>query len=237
MNADSLEPVQQLAADYVLGTLSASQRIEVEERLPQDATLRTAVQHWEAKLHPLTQLVEPVQPSAQLWQRIERSLSAKHRAAPAAQLSSLSRWWHSVAFWRFAAATGFAAASVMAIAPTVGLFAPARPQFMVVLVAPQGTAPGWVVQTSAQRSLKLIPVAPEPVPDQRSLQLWTKADGWSAPVSLGLVEPGKPIEIPLDKLPPIQPNQLFEITVEPFNGSPTGRPTGPIQFIGRSVQL
>ena len=231
----SFDPVQQLAADYVLGTLSAGQRIEVEERLPRDAMLRTAVQQWEAKLLPLTELVEPVNPSPALWLRIENSLPAPHRAAQ--KQSGLSHWWNSVAFWRFAAATGFAAASVMAIAPTVGLFAPARPQYMVVLVAPQGTAPGWVVQTSGQRNLKLIPVAPEPVPEQRSLQFWTKADSWSAPVSLGLVEPGKPIEIPLDKLPPIQPNQLFEITVEPYNGSPTGRPTGPIQFIGRSVQL
>lgn len=233
----SLDPVQQLAADYVLGTLSAGQRIDVEERLPKDAMLRTAVQQWETKLQPLTQLVEPVEPSPALWHRIENSLPAKPRAAPATQQNGLSHWWNSVAFWRFAAATGFAAASVMAIAPNVGYFAPARPQFMVVLVAPQGTAPGWLVQTSGQRNLRLIPVAPEPVPAQRSLQLWTKADGWSAPVSLGLVEPGKPIEIPLDKLPPIQPNQLFEITVEPYNGSPTGRPTGPIQFIGRSVQL
>lgn len=233
----SLDDTQQLAADYVLGTLSAGRRIEVEERLPRDAMLRTAVQQWETQLQPLTQLVEPVQPSPALWQRIENSLPAKPRAAPAVRRGGLSSWWNSVAFWRFAAATGFAAASVMAIAPTVGLFAPARPQFMVVLVAPQGTAPGWLVQTSGQRNLKLIPVSPEPVPAQRSLQLWTKADGWTAPVSLGLVEPGKPIEIPLDKLPPIQPNQLFEITVEPYNGSPTGRPTGPIQFIGRSVQL
>jgi anti-sigma-K factor RskA len=237
MSAAPLDPIQQLAADYVLGTLSAGQRIEVEERLPKDARLRTAVQHWEAKLQPLTQLVEPVQPSPALWQRIENNLPARPRTAPAPKQGGLGHWWNSVAFWRFAAATGFAAASVMAIAPTAGLFAPARPQFMVVLVAPQGTAPGWVVQTSGQRNLKLIPVAPEPVPAQRSLQLWTKADGWTAPVSLGLVQPGQPIEIPLDKLPPIQPNQLFEITVEPYNGSPTGRPTGPIQFIGRTVQL
>lgn len=237
MSLDPLDPVQQLAADYVLGTLSAGQRIEVEERLPRDAMLRTAVQRWEATLQPLTQLVEPVEPSPALWRRIENSLPAKARTATVVKAGGLSQWWNSVAFWRFAAATGFAAASVMAIAPTVGLFAPARPQYMVVLVAPQGTAPGWVVQTSGQRKLKLIPVAPAPVPEQRSLQFWTKADGWTAPVSLGLVAPGQPIEIPLDKLPPIQPNQLFEITVEPYNGSPTGRPTGPIQFIGRSVQL
>jgi len=231
----SLDETQQLAADYVLGTLSAGRRIEVEERLPRDAMLRTAVQQWEAKLQPLTQLVDPVQPSPGLWQRIENSLPVPQRAAQ--KHSGLSHWWNSVAFWRFAAATGFAAASVMAIAPTVGLFAPVRPQYLVVLVAPQGTVPGWVVQASSPQRLKLIPVAPEPVPAQRSLQFWTKADSWSAPVSLGLVEPGQPIEIPLDKLPPIEPNQLFEITVEPYNGSPTGLPTGPIQFIGRSVQL
>ena len=39
----SLDETQQLAADYVLGTLSVGQRIEVEERLPRGAMLRTAV--------------------------------------------------------------------------------------------------------------------------------------------------------------------------------------------------
>jgi anti-sigma-K factor RskA len=75
------------------------------------------------------------------------------------------------------------------------------------------------------------------VPAEKSLQFWTKADGWTGPVSLGLVQPGQTVQIPLDKLPPLQPNQLFELTLEPANGSPTGRPTGPIQFIGRAVQL
>ena len=42
---------------------------------------------------------------------------------------------------------------------------------------------------------------------------------------------------PLDKLPPLQPNQLFELTLEPPTGSPIGKPTGPIQFIGRAVKV
>ena len=39
---------------------------------------------------------------------------------------------------------------------------------------------------------------------------------------------------PLDtaKLPTAQRNQLFEITLEPATGSPTGRPTGPILYKG-----
>ena len=69
------------------------------------------------------------------------------------------------------------------------------------------------------------------------MQFWTKADNWTAPVSLGLVRPGEPLRVRLDQLPALQPNQLFEITLEPPAGSPTGRPTGPIQFIGRAVKL
>jgi len=48
---------------------------------------------------------------------------------------------------------------------------------------------------------------------------------------------GQPLRLQLDKLPPMQPNQLFEITLEPPTGSPTGRPTGPIQYIGRAVRI
>ena len=73
------------------------------------------------------------------------------------------------------------------------------------------------------------------MPSQRALQLWTKADDWSGPVSLGLVQPGETVEVELDKLPKIVPNQLFEITLEPKSGSPIGKPTGPILFIGRAV--
>ncbi len=56
-------------------------------------------------------------------------------------------------------------------------------------------------------------------------------------MSQGLVKPGEPVRIPLDKLPPLEPNQLFELTLEPKTGSPIGKPTGPIQFIGRAVKM
>jgi anti-sigma-K factor RskA len=107
---------------------------------------------------------------------------------------------------------------------------------MVVLAQPQSMAPGWIVRVNDSRMLRLEPLVRTDVPPQKALQLWTKADGWKGPVSLGLVTPGRPYEVRLDKLPPLQPNQLFEITLEPANGSPIGRPTGPILFIGRAVK-
>ena len=147
-------------------------------------------------------------------------------------------WWNSVKLWRGLAGSGFAAAAVLAAVLVSRLdVVPAAPQYLVVLVAPQDKAPGWVVQASGPKSLCLIPLGQVDVPAEKSLQFWTKGDNWNGPVSLGLVKPGQTIQIPLDKLPPLQPNQLFELTLEPANGSPTNRPTGPIQFIGRAVKV
>ena len=56
-------------------------------------------------------------------------------------------------------------------------------------------------------------------------------------MSFGLVEPGIQRRVALDKLPPLAPNQLFELTLEQAGSSATGLPTGPIQFIGRAVKI
>ena len=239
MSAPANDPIDDLAAAYVLGTLSAERRQAVQARIPHDAALRTAIDGWEGRLLPLTALVDAVEPSPNLWMRIETAIAAQERprASAVPRPSAWQTWWSSLGFWRAVAATGFVAASVVALVPSTGLFAPAAPQYMVVLVAPNETAPGWVVQTHGKDALRLVPLGTTAVPDQQSLQFWTKADGWNAPVSLGLVQPGQPLEVKLDQLPPLVPNQLFEITLEPYNGSPTGRPTGPILYIGRAVKL
>ena len=233
-----------LAAEYVLGTLSAARRREVAQRLESDAALRAAVAEWQERLLPLAALAEPVEPSRTLWQRIEHSLAPAPERVPArgnerrGDKGDEGSWWHSLALWRGLAGGGFAMAAVLA-----GLLvlrpaeSPMTPQYMVVLVAPQDKAPGWVVQANDSRQLSLIPLGQAEVPAEKSLQFWTKGETWSGPVSLGLVKPGQTVRIPLDQLPPLQPNQLFELTLEPANGSPTNRPTGPIQFIGRAVKL
>ena len=244
-----LDP-DELAGEYVLGTLSAARRREVEHRLPGDAELREAVLRWQERLLPLAALADPVEPSAQLWRRIETSLDdmAAPSAAPVPPATAPRRaasvwpdagWWNSVKLWRGLAGTGFAAAAVLAsvLVTRLGALPPAAPQYLVVLVAPQDKAPGWVVQASSRKTLSLIPLGQTDVPAEKSLQFWTKGDNWNAPVSLGLVKPGQTVQIELDKLPPLQPNQLFELTLEPANGSPTNRPTGPIQFIGRAVKV
>ncbi|AIS18141.1 RNA polymerase subunit sigma-70 [Pseudomonas rhizosphaerae] len=230
--SEQVEPMntEELASEYVLGTLDAERRAEVERRLPVDLELRTAVDAWEARLLPLAERITPVPTPATLWPRIQRSLdSAGAQPTPI--------WWNRLGVWRGLAGAGLAASLVLGgllfnvRAPVPG------PAYVVVLIAPQDKAPGWVVQASDSKEVQLIPLNDATVPADRALQFWTKADSWQGPVSLGLVEPGQSVHVPLDKLPPLENNQLFELTLEPKSGSTTGRPTGPIQFIGRAVKV
>jgi anti-sigma-K factor RskA len=234
MTSPSEDDTEELAGEYVLGTLTGGERRRVELALPHEPSLRAAVAAWEARLLPLTSLAAPADPSPQLWNRVEASL-ALARTAPAP--APTARWWQRVGIWRALAAAGFAAAAISVVVPRLPAPAPVAPRYMVVLAAPGDMAPGWIVQANAAGALKLVSLGATRVPADRSLQLWTKAEGWKGPVSLGLVQPGQALDIALAGLPPLQPNQLFEITLEPKSGSPIGRPTGPILYIGRAVRM
>ncbi|EJF73735.1 anti-sigma factor [Pseudomonas sp. SDT2931_S440] len=226
-----MNSIDELASEYVLGTLPTEQRTEVEQRLATDADLRAAVDAWEQRLLPLTGQAAPATPSVYLWRRIERSLG--HSATRDSPVS----WWNRLALWRGLAGAGIAASLVLATLLLTRTAAINPTAYVVVLVAPQNQAPGWVIQASNTQEIQLIPLGIMEVPADKTLQFWTKGEDWQGPVSLGLVKPGQTLSVPLDKLPPLAPNQLFELTLENPGGSKTGKPTGPIQAIGRAVKV
>ncbi|MGP7732777.1 anti-sigma factor [Oceanimonas smirnovii] len=218
-----------LAGEYVLGTLSAEERQQLEQRLQTDERLQHVVAQWEERLHPLAALAEPVAPSSLLWPRIRRSIDMLESLRPAVPKR---RWWQHILLWQGVSMAACALVTVLL------LFQPApQPAYVVVLIAPEQQTPGWLVRASNRREVQLLPLAVTSIPANRVLQFWTKGADWPAPVSLGLVEPGQPLHTTLDELPPLAPNQLFELTLEQPGGSPTGLPTGPVQFIGRAVAL
>lgn len=227
MNPDTAEALDTLAGEFVLGVLSPEQHAAVTERLGTDPYLRAAVDAWEARLLELTALAAARPPSARLWGRIQRSLS--EFATPPV------KWWQRLGLWQALSTAGLAASVLLTF--MLLTTPPPTTQFVVVLVAPSSQAPGWVVQTSDSRMIELIPLGKDAVPEGMALQFWTKGEQWRAPVSLGLVKPGEPYRVPLQSLPPLEANQLFELTLEKSGGSPTGLPTGPVKFIGRAVKV
>jgi hypothetical protein len=65
-----------LAGEYVLGTLDADEITRVNDLLDQDPQFRELVSTWERRLGELHLMVEPVEPSPEIWQRIKARLAA-----------------------------------------------------------------------------------------------------------------------------------------------------------------
>lgn len=237
---DTPEDRDAAAGEYVLGTLDAAERADFERALAGDAGLQAAVQAWQDRLLPLTARAPAVEPSPALWARIEASLDAATARRPAVAPPA-PRWWQRLGLWQAASGLALAAAVVLALLLTLQ----GRPEapgarYLAVLQPPDGGATAWVVELQAGGQLRLLPVgegAAAPVPAGRALQFWTKPEGAAGPTSLGLVQAGQPLVMPVSRLPAVQGRQLFEITLEPAGGSPYDRPSGPILYVGRTVPL
>jgi anti-sigma-K factor RskA len=129
-------------------------------------------------------------------------------------------------------------ASLAALVLAVGLgFAirAARQQPIMIAVLLDGDRAGAVVHTFADGRHVLLPLTSIDVPRGRALQVWTLPSRERGPVSVGLMNQARTLELSLADLPATRPDQLFEITLEPETGSPTGRPTGPILFKGNTA--
>jgi len=156
--------------------------------------------------------------------------------------------WQNLTLWRSLAGAGLAAlVTVMVTEPPpqrievpvevpVTVEVEAQPRYMVVLMGTEDATAGWVAQASSASQVRLFPLAGYELPEDRALELWTQLEAWNEPVSLGLIEPGRPLEIALEGIA-LEGNQLFAISLEPPGGSPTGQPTGPIEFAGHLVEL
>jgi len=130
--------------------------------------------------------------------------------------------WRSWAFGATALAAGLAA--------FVALRAPEPPRLVTVLLTDRAQ-PAWLVEAERD-AIRLAAVNPQAPPTDRVLQLWALPPGAAAPTSLGLIPPAGEIRVTPQNIRP-EPGMLIEISLEPPGGSPTGRPTGPILFIGR----
>lgn len=233
-----------LAGEYVLGLLDETARTEVERALAGDADLARRVAFWEERLLPATAALEPVAADPALWARIERDLSARRRDRRAirpiaARDRPWRRAWNSPAVWRAATALATAAAILLAILPGRTVNAPDGPtRFFALLqsrdAGGQEIGPGWLIQVAQDGTVRSLPLADVRPGSGRALQLWTLWDQARGPVSLGVLPPGGAVRLPRERLEAIANGQLFEITLEPESGSPTGRPTGRILFIGRA---
>lgn len=232
-----------LAGEYALGLLPPAEAEAFERRLGEDRALALAVADWRERLHELDAAAPPIAPSPELWARIEDAVSATpsvaatatstERARPVvapARPSLFASLWESLTLWRGVGFAG-AAASVALGLVLVAAPKPRAPIAIAVLLTADGV-PGAVVDIYADGEALVAPLQDVSVPDGRTLQVWTLPDAQRGPVSIGLMPQAARTRLASMELPAPKPRQLYEITLEPAAGSPTGRPTGPILYKG-----
>jgi anti-sigma-K factor RskA len=223
-----------LAGEFVLGLLEGEAKLDAERRLASDAAFAREVESWRVRFGEFDAATEPQPAGDALWSRIDaavrRRLPEETRVPPA-----WSRWWGNVAVWRGAACAAAIGMLVLAVGLGIAIRA-ARQQPTMIAVLLDGNRAGAVVQAFADGRVVLVPIATFDVPQGRALEVWTLPSRERGPVSVGLMERARTLQLSLKDLPAPSIDQLFEITLEPASGSPTGRPTGPVLFKGNTAQ-
>lgn len=221
-----------LAGEYVLGLLEGEAKADAERRIASDAEFAREVESWRIRLMAFDDATAPGAVSDELWRKIETGVPA--RTAPVTEPSAVAKFWSSLAAMRATALGATFAALVFAVGLGFAIKA-ARQQPVMVAVLLDGSKPGAVVHAFADGRVVLVPLTAINVPEGRALEVWTLPSRERGPVSVGLMNRARTLTLSLKDLPAPDADQLFEITLEPSTGSPTGRPTGPVLFKGNTA--
>ena len=225
-----------LAAEYVLGTMSARARRRFEFHLRANPQLRRAVAQWEARLSPLAEAVPAIEPPARVWQAIKGRLKLGH--------SVRQGFWENLSFWRVSSfASGLLALALIVFVALPRPEAPVEAGRMVVVMndlatrKPAMTA-SWEPGQSGGRLLRIRVIGHAEMGPNTAWELWMLPGGDQKPVSLGLITTHETqvVKIPATLAARLDAAAGLAMSVEPAGGSPTGLPTGPVLYAGESIK-
>lgn len=232
MTAEQLE----LAGQYVLGLLEGEPLAAFERQLAGDPELASSVDRLVTQFHALDDTAAPLPVDPALWSAIEQRIDAApamsstsvHQLPPRAVRRPVAQQGY---YWPALAASVLVALGVGYFA---GSFGPAerQPVMIAVLLDQTDASPGAIVEAFADDSVRLIPLEQFAFNANQVLQVWTLPDVATGPVSLGTFTDPQAISLSAGTLPSPHSGQLYEVTLEPAPGSPTGKPTGPILVKG-----
>lgn len=217
--------IPDIADEYVLGLIEATDAAEIELAMERDAELKAAIAASRERFLPLDTGVSPAVAAEDLWQRIEAALPVQGQSSanPAISVANDNRGRG----WRVTAISAIAATFVFAIGLAYSLTRTVEPLVVAVLINEAGEVQA-VVEDFGNEHATIRMLADFSVPRDKTIQVWTLPSRERGPVSLGLIDGVRSARLDGPALPAPRNDQLYEITLEQAGGSPTGRPTGPI---------
>lgn len=220
------ERIEQLAAEYVLGSLTGGARSRFERWMMESLNVRQEVWFWENKLGVLALKVPPEEPPKRVWARIEQ------RLWPQTTAKSRGFGW----LWPGVSVLAFAAVLVLAVMLIQQQEPETRPLLSGAVVQEGTKAPLWLMAESDDASqLRLRPVAVSAADADKDYELWVlPASKDGSPLSLGVIPVDQntlQVNLTPETRDALKASKKLAISLEPHGGSTTGAPTGPILHV------
>ena len=230
-----LDDINALAAEYVLGTLTAAERDGVTMLRVREPALDAAIVAWENRLGPMIALVPEVTPSAQLLDRIRAQIRPAGKVIDfkprEAALTRRAHGWRNAAIGMTALAASFA--GVLGWRETART--PMASTYVAVLQAGE-SSPALLLTVDTAKQMFAVRALTKPSEQGKAYELWLLHDKLPQPKSLGVVPDGD-MEVRAVNDSGIDRSMFmtatFAVSLEPAGGSPTGQPTGPVLFTGK----
>ncbi len=227
---DHAHDVLDAASDYVLGLMPEGESRLFEHVMERDAALARHVAGMREELLPLDLSATPRDLPEDFLDRVKIALGPQDN--PPAPQTAPAFAHQKPANSPFAPRPilGLIAAALVGVAVGLGagwLRPQPEPRVVAVLLDDRGV-PQAVIEDYGNDSASVRFVADIDVPADRSLQVWTLPSPELGATSLGVLDGAAPARLRFDDLPDPNAQQLYEVTLEPAGGSPTGRPTGPV---------
>ncbi len=213
------------AGEYVLGTLTGSEREQFELRMQSDHRVQAEVYSWNRRLQPLLDMLKPVTPPRVVWQRIQHRLKPQHVK---------NGLWDSLRFWRN---LGLVAATLV-LGLGLGIFGLRQDlgKDRVMMIASNDRQHvEWVVAATGQDDmLHIKAIAPPALAHGLVCHLWMEtADGMFKAVGVLPHSGSKMMLMPAR----LQDNNGFKVSVELENSLPNSGPSGPVIFSGKMTRI
>ena len=211
-----------LCGEYLVGTLRGAARRRFERALREEPLVTGRLEYWQSVVAPRYTKMMEAQPTAAVWNRLERELGLARFRAP---------WHKRAAFWR-----GWAVAATAALLVVLGVDYVRQEAPPAQIAQLSGKGPGMPVITAhlSRDSSTMVLHSSRPLiagPSQ-SYELWLLTPD-SKVLSVAVVGTlDIRFEVPEALRDRLRQGGRLAISVEPPGGSPTGRATGPVILLG-----
>lgn len=215
MNYRNPQLLDELAAQYALGTLRGPARQRFENLCRQEPDASAALHRWEDRLVGLMSEVKPVAPPAHVWKAVQKRLG--HSNAERRGIFEMLFGWMSRP--QLAMIAG-AAAIVLTVAVVTYV---SNPQLQ-----PIATIDQWSVEAPKDHAkLTIARLATVGLEANSDYELWALPDSGGAPVSLGLMPKNgkRDLQLNASQRLALAGASKIAVSLEPLGGSPNGSPT------------